>query len=48
MKIITCCVASVSLAMPLHAGIELPKVFTTHMVLQRGMAVPVYGTASQG
>jgi len=48
MKMMTCCLASLTLAVPLHAAIELPKVFTTHMVLQRGMAVPVYGTASQG
>lgn len=34
--------------MPLHAGLELPKVFTPHMVLQRGMAVPVYAAAAPG
>jgi len=33
-------------ASPLHAEIKLSKVFTTHMVLQRDMAVPIYGTAS--
>ncbi len=33
-------------ASPLHAEVKLPKVFTTHMVLQRDMAVPIYGTAN--
>ncbi len=36
------------LALPLHAEIKLPKVFTPHMVLQRGMPVPVWGTAAAG
>lgn len=31
-----------------HAEVKLSKVFTPHMVLQRGMAVPVWGTASPG
>lgn len=51
MKIPTRClalVALVALALPLQAGVELSKVFTPHMVLQRGMAVPVYGTATPG
>ena len=38
----------IALASPVQAGVELPKVFTPHMVLQRGMAVPVYGTATPG
>ena len=42
------CLAIIALASPLRAGVELPKVFTPHMVLQRGMAVPVYGTAAPG
>ncbi len=32
----------------LQAEVKLPKVFTPHMVLQRGMAVPIWGTASAG
>jgi sialate O-acetylesterase len=32
----------------LHAEVKLSKVFTPHMVLQRGMAVPVFGTAAPG
>ena len=31
-----------------HAEVKLSKVFTPHMVLQRGMAVPVWGTAAPG
>ncbi len=36
------------LASSLQAEIKLSKVFTPHMVLQREMAVPVYGMASPG
>lgn len=32
----------------LHAEVKLSKVFTPHIVLQRGMAVPVWGTAAPG
>lgn len=32
----------------LHAEVKLSKVFSPHMVLQREMAVPVWGTASPG
>lgn len=35
-------------ATALHAEVKLSKVFTPHMVLQRGMAVPVWGTAAAG
>lgn len=31
-----------------QAEVKLSKVFTPHMVLQRGMAVPVWGTAAPG
>ena len=34
--------------LPLHAAVKLSKVFTPHMVLQRGMAVPIWGTAAPG
>src|SRR3954466_14089724 len=34
--------------LPLHAEVKLSKVFTPHMVLQRGMAVPIWGTAAAG
>ncbi len=36
------------IAAPLHAEVKLPKVFTPHMVLQRSMEVPIWGTASPG
>jgi sialate O-acetylesterase len=36
------------LASALQAEVKLSKVFTPHMVLQRGMAVPVWGTAAPG
>src|SRR3954469_9916669 len=32
----------------LHAEVKLSKVFTPHMVLQREMAVPIWGTATAG
>lgn len=32
----------------LQAEVKMSKVFTPHMVLQRGMAVPVWGTATAG
>jgi sialate O-acetylesterase len=48
MKILVSCLAVVALASLSQAGVELSKVFTPHMVLQRGMAVPVYGTAAPG
>lgn len=35
-------------ASSLRAEVKLPNVFTPHLVLQRGMAVPVYGTAAPG
>jgi sialate O-acetylesterase len=31
-----------------HAEVKLSKVFTPHMVLQRGMAVPIWGSAVAG
>ncbi len=31
-----------------HAEVVLSKVFTPHMVLQRGIAVPIWGTATAG
>lgn len=39
---------SLLVATALHAEVKLSKVFTPHMVLQRGMEVPVWGTASAG
>jgi sialate O-acetylesterase len=35
-------------AAALQAEVKLSKVFTPHMVLQRGMAVPIWGTAAPG
>ena len=48
MQIIARSLVLVCLALPLQAGVALPKVFTSQMVLQRGMAVPVYGSATPG
>ena len=44
MKRITLLIAA--LASSLHAEVKLSKVFTPHMVLQQGMEVPIWGTAS--
>lgn len=35
-------------ASALQAEVKLTKIFTPHMVLQRGMAVPIWGTATAG
>lgn len=35
-------------SLPLHAEVKLSKVFTPHMVLQREMPVPIWGTATAG
>lgn len=48
MKTPTALVSLLLLTSALHAEVKLSKVFTPHMVLQRGMAVPVWGTASPG
>jgi len=43
-----CFMAVLALGAPLQAEITLSKVFTPHMVLQREMAVPIWGTAAPG
>jgi len=45
-----CCTSGMILlgALPLRADIATPAVFGTHMVLQQGRRVPVWGTASEG
>ena len=48
MKSTFACVSLLLLASALQAEVKLSKVFTPHMVLQRGMAVPVWGTAAPG
>ena len=40
--------AFAALASAASAGVELPSVFSDRMVLQRGAAVPVFGTAEPG
>jgi sialate O-acetylesterase len=40
--------ATITLATPVRAALELPAVFGDHMVLQRGLAVPVWGWADPG
>ena len=37
-----------ALALPARAEIKLSKVFSPHMVLQRGMPAPIWGTANPG
>lgn len=48
MKSSLACFSFLLLAASLHAEVKLSKVFTPHMVLQRGMTVPVWGTAAPG
>ncbi|MFC5457020.1 hypothetical protein [Prosthecobacter fluviatilis] len=48
MKRFHACLSLLLFASALHAEVKLSKVFTPHMVLQRGMAVPVWGTAAPG
>jgi sialate O-acetylesterase len=48
MKSTFVCLSLLLLASALHAEVKLSKVFTPHMVLQRDMAVPVWGTAAPG
>ncbi|MBB5031181.1 sialate O-acetylesterase [Prosthecobacter vanneervenii] len=48
MKLSFACVSLLLFASALQAEVKLSKVFTPHMVLQRGMAVPVWGTAAPG
>jgi hypothetical protein len=40
--------ASLTLAIPARADIKMPKIISDHMVLQRGVAVPVWGWADPG
>lgn len=40
--------AALSLPLVAHADITLPPVFSDHMVLQRGIAAPVWGKADEG
>lgn len=48
MKLSFACVSLLLFASALQAEVKLSKVFTPHMVLQRGTAVPVWGTAAPG
>ena len=43
-----CFLVLTALSSALQADVTLSKVFTTHMVLQREMAVPIWGTAAPG
>jgi sialate O-acetylesterase len=47
---VVCCASGMMLlgALPLRAELATPAVFGTHMVLQQGRRVPVWGTASEG
>ncbi|MBI1313530.1 9-O-acetylesterase, partial [bacterium] len=47
------CLSAVTLlvitsSLPAHADVRLPKIFSSHMVLQRGLAAPVWGWAIPG
>jgi len=42
------CVAVLACSSELMAAITLPPVFSDHMVLQRGVKVPIWGTATPG
>jgi sialate O-acetylesterase len=48
MKKLTSCLGVLLLNAMAHGGVVVSKVFTPHMVLQRGMDVPIYGTADPG
>ena len=48
MKRMAPCLSMLLLASMAHGEVAVSKVFTPHMVLQRGMDVPVYGTADPG
>lgn len=39
---------SFAIALSAHAEVKVSRIFTPHMVLQRGMPVPVWGTAAPG
>ncbi|MEI8063723.1 MAG: sialate O-acetylesterase, partial [Verrucomicrobiota bacterium] len=39
---------TVGIASEAGAAVKLPSVFSDHMVLQRDMAVPIWGTAAPG
>ena len=46
---LTCCLAvAAALAAPAWAKVQVPPVISSNMVLQRDMAVPIWGTAAAG
>ena len=47
-KILVVSVGTAGLAITVHAEVTTPAVFSDHMVLQRGMPVPVWGKADPG
>ena len=47
-KLTVCVVVCIGLALAARADVKLPAAFSDHMVLQREMAAPVWGTAAAG
>src|SRR3954454_23266682 len=45
---LTFCLAAVAWAAPAQADVKLPSIFNSHMILQRGCPVPVWGWADAG
>lgn len=48
MRLFFCLLAGLSFPAGAWAQVELPKIFSHHMVLQRGLPIPVWGTAVSG
>ena len=40
--------AAVFLTSTLHAGVKMPKVISSNMVLQRGVPAPIWGWVDEG
>ncbi len=46
--ILVCCVSTLVLPPAVRADVKLPPILSSHMVLQRDMAVPIWGMAAPG
>jgi sialate O-acetylesterase len=46
--LISLCIACAGAVTPTRAEVKLPPVLSSHMVLQQGMRVPIWGTAAAG
>lgn len=47
-RLLGLCLLCISAAVPLHAGVSLPSLFSAHAVLQKSDKVPVWGKATPG